>query len=129
MLAESITAALALLAAAVTGDIMLVALAAPLGLAAVLALTSERPEPPSVATSVTPLVTSPGEPVEVVIEIEAIAGDGVAHRAETGIGTRVGPLPAPAKWTSSSRPPFTPAARPGGGCCFARAALSASPAR
>jgi uncharacterized protein (DUF58 family) len=76
VLAEGTTAALALLAAAVTGDVMLVALAAPLGLAVVLALTGGRPEPPAVTSTVTPLVVSPGDMVEISIEITSWAGAG-----------------------------------------------------
>jgi len=90
VLAEGITAALALLAAAVTGDVMLVALAAPLGLAAVLALSGGRPPAPVVTTSVTPLVVSPGDRVEVSVEVRAVAarlGGGEEAGAES---TRAG---------------------------------------
>jgi uncharacterized protein (DUF58 family) len=76
VLAEGITAALGLLAAAVTGDVMLVALAAPLALAAVLALSAGRPEPPVVTSSVTPLVVSPGDEVEISVELTSLMSGG-----------------------------------------------------
>lgn len=69
VVAEGLTAALALLAAAVTGDAVLVAFATPLALAAVFGLTRRAPRAPSLGLAVSPLVGSPHQPVDVVISI------------------------------------------------------------
>ena len=69
VVAEGLTAGLALLAAAVSGDVALVAFATPLAIAAVLGLTRRRPEPPVIEVSVEPLVTGPFEPVEISVTV------------------------------------------------------------
>ena len=66
---EGIVAALALLAAAVTGDAALVAFAAPLALAAVLAVSRARPEAPEVELAVAPVVSGPDQPIEVRLTV------------------------------------------------------------
>ncbi|MGC9963458.1 MAG: hypothetical protein ABSE47_16380, partial [Acidimicrobiales bacterium] len=68
---EGIVAALALLAAAVTGDVALVAFATPLAIAAVFALTRTRPVAPSVELAVTPIVSGPAQPIEVRLTLGA----------------------------------------------------------
>jgi uncharacterized protein (DUF58 family) len=104
VVAEGVTAALALLAAAVSGDVILVALAAPLGLAVVLSLTARRPQPPVVTTTVTPLVVSPGEAVEISVEITASPAAGSRAPGSPVVCEVVIELPAavrpeePARW-------------------------------
>jgi uncharacterized protein (DUF58 family) len=71
VVAEATAAGLALLAAAATGDFPLVGFAAPLAIAAVIGLTRQRPASPGVAVAVEPLVTSPGEIVEISIVVKA----------------------------------------------------------
>lgn len=73
VLAEGLVAGLALLAAAVTGDVALAAFATPLAMAAVLGLTRRRPDPPVIEVSVEPLVTGPSEPVEVSVAMASTA--------------------------------------------------------
>lgn len=68
---EGVLAALGLVLAAVTGEVALVAIAAPLALLSLVGL-SRRPQPtPSVSTRVDPLVTTPGEWVTVEIDLVA----------------------------------------------------------
>jgi uncharacterized protein (DUF58 family) len=69
IVAEGLGAGLALLAAAVTGDVALIAFATPLAVASVLGLTRRRPEPPLIEVTVEPLVTGPSEPVKVSVEV------------------------------------------------------------
>jgi len=71
VVAEGVVAALCLLAASVAGDVALVAFATPLALAAVLALTRARPAAPEVEFDVTPLVSGPGEPIEVKVAVRS----------------------------------------------------------
>jgi uncharacterized protein (DUF58 family) len=66
-IAEAVTAGLALLGAVVTGDTALVALAAPLALAAVLGLSSSPPQLPHVEVSVDPLLVPSGSPFTVEV--------------------------------------------------------------
>jgi uncharacterized protein (DUF58 family) len=73
VVAEGLVAALALLAAAVTGDVVLVAFATPLAIAAVLGLTRRRTDAPEIGVSVAPLVTGPSEPVEISVDTVAAA--------------------------------------------------------
>jgi uncharacterized protein (DUF58 family) len=73
VVAEGLVAGLALLAAAVTGDVALIAFATPLAAAAVLGLTRRRPEPPVIEVTVDPLVTAPAEPVEISIRVTSSA--------------------------------------------------------
>lgn len=67
VVAEGLLAGLGLLAAAVSGDVALVAFATPLAIAAVLGLTRRRPEAPVIEVSVEPLVAGPFEPVEMTV--------------------------------------------------------------
>jgi len=64
VVAEGIVAALALLAATVTGDVALVALACPLAAAAVLGLSRRRPSAPQVDLDIAPIVSGPEQPIE-----------------------------------------------------------------
>jgi uncharacterized protein (DUF58 family) len=73
VVAEGLVAGLALLAAAVTSDVALIAFATPLAAAAVLGLTRRRPDPPIVEVSVDPLVTAPTEPVEISVRVSSSA--------------------------------------------------------
>ncbi|HXY44955.1 MAG TPA: DUF58 domain-containing protein [Acidimicrobiales bacterium] len=93
---EGVVAALALLTAAVTGDVALVAFATPLALAAVLGLTRARPAPPVIELSVTPLVSGPGEPIEVSLTVSSTTTS-VCHLALSlppGLGSE-----GDARWT------------------------------
>lgn len=71
VVAEGTVAALALLAAAATGDVALVAFATPLALAVVLGLTLTRPAAPEIKLSVTPLVAGLGEPISVSLTVHS----------------------------------------------------------
>jgi uncharacterized protein (DUF58 family) len=71
VVAEGAAAGMALLAAAATGDVALVALATPLAIAAVLGLTRRRPQPPRVEVTVVPLVSRPQEPIDVKLTLRA----------------------------------------------------------
>jgi uncharacterized protein (DUF58 family) len=68
---EGIVAALALLAAAVTGDVALVAFATPLAIACVFAVARTRPVAPSVELVVTPIVSGPAQAIEVRLTLRA----------------------------------------------------------
>ena len=127
VLAEGVTAALALLAAAVTGDVMLVALAAPLGLAVVLALTAGRPDPPAVTTNVSPLVVAQGDNVELSIEIAALAGVGTGR--DEGVDRRPRSPTACKVATSPFPHPFALMARHAGGSSSSPAGQRPSRAR
>jgi len=71
VVAEGAAAATALLAAAATGDVALVALATPLAIAAVLGLTRRRPQAPVVEVTVSPMVSRPNEPIDVNLTLRA----------------------------------------------------------
>ncbi len=73
VVAEGLTAALALVVAAVTGDAVLVALATPLAVAAVFGLTRGGPRVPEISFAVSPLVSSPGQPIDVVLSARSTA--------------------------------------------------------
>jgi uncharacterized protein (DUF58 family) len=73
VVAEGLLAGLALLAAAVTGDVALIAFATPLAIAAVLGLTRRRPDAPVIEVNVEPLVTGPSEPVDISVAVVSTA--------------------------------------------------------
>ncbi|MFZ0170779.1 MAG: DUF58 domain-containing protein [Acidimicrobiales bacterium] len=98
---EGVVAALALLTAAVTGDVVLVALATPLAIAAVLGLTRARPASPEIELKVTPLVSGPVEPIEVSLAVRS-ATTSVCHLAlvlPNGLRSE-----GPSSWTVLLRP-------------------------
>jgi len=67
--AELAVAALALVAAAVTGEAMLVAFAAPLAVALAVGLLGGRPRRPTVTTTVAPAVVAVGDALTVRVEV------------------------------------------------------------
>jgi len=71
VVAEGTVAALALLAAAATGDVALVAFATPLALAVVLGLTFTRPDAPEIDLGVAPMVAGLGEPIRVSLTVRS----------------------------------------------------------
>lgn len=98
VVAEGIVAALALLAATVTGDVALIAFATPLALAVVLGLTRARPEAPELELNITPLVSGPADPVQVSLRVRAAKASicRISLVLPTGLSTK-----DPTSWTMS----------------------------
>lgn len=70
-IAEGAAAAFALLLAAVTGEVVLIVFAAPLGMAAAIGLARRSVAEPSVRCEAAPLLAAVGEPVTITVEVEA----------------------------------------------------------
>ncbi len=87
-------AAIALLTAAITGDVALVAFAAPVALAAVLGLTKPR-SAPSIAVDLQTSLTAPGEPIAMRLTVST------RHSAQCCLGLRLPPgvqVDGPSSW-------------------------------
>lgn len=92
VVAEGAVAAAALVAAAATGDVALVALATPPAIAAVLGLTRRRPEAPTVEVGVSPLVSRPDEPIDVQLTLTATTASTCQVRLVLPAGIESGDL-------------------------------------
>lgn len=100
-LAEASVATLALLAAAATGEVVLVAFAAPLVVALTIGLVWPHPEAPSVTTSVEPLVVGTGEAV--LVSLEVVADEAQSVVVELDLPARARALGS-SRWLASLRP-------------------------
>jgi uncharacterized protein (DUF58 family) len=93
--------AIALLAAATTGQLILVAFAAPIALALVAGFVAGRPPAPIVTTSVEPLVVALGRPVRITLEIVSPVRQSALVSLDLPVRVAAG---GPSRWLVQLRP-------------------------